>query len=69
MSCEKSWITAFRVKVTAKGQNVNVFKDDIFLTTKHFVSKLSIVMHHYGRKSETGFTASILKKDPKHTRD
>ena len=43
----KSWITAFRVKVTVKGQNVNVCSDDIFSTIKHFVSKLSIVIHHY----------------------
>ena len=30
VSCEKNWITAFRVKVTVKGQNVNVCPDDIF---------------------------------------
>ena len=29
-SCEKDWITAFRVKVTAEGQNVNVCPDDTF---------------------------------------
>ena len=39
--------TAFRVKVTVKGQNVNVCPDDIFWTIKHFVFKLGIVIHHY----------------------
>ena len=39
----KKWITAFR----SKGQNVNVCPDDIFWTTKDFISKLGIVMHHY----------------------
>ena len=47
MFCGKNWITALRVKVTVKGQNVNVCLDDTFYTTKHFVSKLGIVMHHY----------------------
>ena len=47
---KKTWITAFRVKVTAKCQNVNVCPDDIFQTTKHFVSKLVIVMHQYELK-------------------
>ena len=28
-----------------KGQNVNVCPDDIFLTTKHFVSKLGLIVH------------------------
>ena len=46
MSCEKNWITAFKVKVTVKGQNVNVCPDDILQTTEHCVTKLSIVMHH-----------------------
>ena len=27
---EKNWITAFKVKVTAKGQNVDAYPDDIF---------------------------------------
>ena len=31
----------------SEGQNVNVCLDDIFETTKHFVSRLGIVMHHY----------------------
>ena len=35
------------VKVTVKGQNVNVYPDDIFYTTKHFVSKLGIMMDHH----------------------
>ena len=47
VSCEKEKDTAFRVKVTAKGQNVNVCPDDIFCTTQYFVSRLGIVMHHY----------------------
>ena len=34
------------VKVTAKGQNVSVCPDDTFDTTKYFISKLGIVMHH-----------------------
>ena len=42
----KKWIIAFKVKVTAKGQNVDVYPHDIFLTAKHFVTKLGIVMHH-----------------------
>ena len=37
---KKKRITAFRVRVTAKGQNVNVCPDDAFDTTKYFVSKL-----------------------------
>ena len=45
---QKERITAFRVKVTVKGQNVNVCPGDIFLTTKHFVSKFGIVIHRYG---------------------
>ena len=44
---KKRGITAFRVKVTVKGQNVNVCPDDIFWTIKHFVFKLGIVIHHY----------------------
>ena len=30
VSCEKNWITAFKVQVTMKGQNVSVCPDDIF---------------------------------------
>ena len=41
----KKRITASKVKVTAKGQNVNVCPDDIF-STKHLVTKFGIVMHH-----------------------
>ena len=29
-SCGKNWITAFKVKVKAKGQNVDAYPDDIF---------------------------------------
>ena len=43
----KQWITAFRVKVTANCQNVNVCPNGVFYTTKHFVSNFGIVMHHY----------------------
>ena len=39
-------ITAFKVKVTAKGQNVSVCSDDIFVDAKHFVNMVGIVMHH-----------------------
>ena len=39
------WTTAFKVKVKAKGFNVNVYPDDIFQTTKHFIIKLGSVMH------------------------
>ena len=31
----------------SKGHNVNVCPDDIFLTNKHFVTKLGIVMHRH----------------------
>ena len=44
MSCEKNWITAFKVKVTVKGKNVSVYPDVIFYTTQQFVTKLGIVM-------------------------
>ena len=43
----KKWITAFKVKVAAKGQNVNVCPDDIVQTTKHFATKLGTVMHRH----------------------
>ena len=43
----KVWFAIFKVRVTAKGQNVSVYPDDIFETIKHFVAKLGIVMHHY----------------------
>ena len=44
---KKNWITAFRVKVTAMVKNVNVCPGDIFKITKHFVSKLGILMLHH----------------------
>ena len=50
VSYEKNRITAFRVKVTVKGQYVNVCPDDIFWTIKHFVFKLGIVIHYYESK-------------------
>ena len=45
VSCGKKWITAFKVKVTRKGQTINVYPDDIFYTAKHFVTQLDIVVH------------------------
>ena len=43
----KSWIPAFKVKVTANSQNVYICPDDIFKTAKHLVTILGIVMHHH----------------------
>ena len=43
----KNWFIAFKVKVTAKGQNVDIYPD-IFKTAEHFATKLGIVMHHNG---------------------
>ena len=43
----ENWNTAIKVKVTAKGQNVNVCPDDIFQIAKHLVTKLGTVMHHH----------------------
>ena len=42
----RNWITAFKVKVTVKGQYVSIWAD-IFYTPKHFVTKLHIVMHYH----------------------
>ena len=47
MFFEKKRITAFKVKVTVIGQNVNVCPDDIFYMLECFVIKLGIVMHHH----------------------
>ena len=47
MSCVKNLIDVFNVKVTMKGQNVNICPDDIFYTAKHFVTKVGIVMDHH----------------------
>ena len=47
----KNGITAFKVKVTTKGQNVvNVCPDDIFLTSEHFVTKPGMVVQHHKPK-------------------
>ena len=43
----KNWITAFKVKVTGKGQIVDVYPEDIFETAEPFVTELGIVMHHH----------------------
>ena len=40
-------ITAFKIKVAVKGQNVSVCPDDTLYTAKHIVTKLGIVMHHH----------------------
>ena len=44
---EKKKDNYIQVKVTVKGQNVNVCLGDIFQTAKHFVTKLGIVMHYH----------------------
>ena len=44
---ERKRITVFKVKVEAKGQIVYICPHDLFLTVKHFVINLGIVMHHH----------------------
>ena len=44
----KNWITALKVKVTPKVKNVSEYLSGvIFWTTKHFVTKLGMVVYHY----------------------
>ena len=43
----KNWIAVFKVKVTAKLQNVNVCLDEIFWTPELFITKIDMVMQHY----------------------
>ena len=44
---QKGWFTIFKVKVTAKGQNISVCPDDIFQTNYLFVTKFGVVIHHH----------------------
>ena len=53
--------TTFKVKVTAKVQNVSDCPYDIFWTAKHFVSKLGILMHHYVPECHTKRLFAISK--------
>ena len=47
--CEKKWVTAFKVKVTVKVQNVIVcLSGQIFWTAGAFVTKLGMRIHYYG---------------------
>ena len=44
----RSWIVVFKVKVTAKFQNISeCYPDDIFWIIELFTTKDGIVMHHY----------------------
>ena len=46
----KNWITAFKVKVTAKVQNVSECSENIFWITEYFVTELGMVMQHHEPK-------------------
>ena len=43
----KICVAVFKVKVTAKEENVSECLEDIFLTGKYFVTKHGMMMHHY----------------------
>ena len=63
----KNWIIAFKVKVTAKGQSVDVYPDNVFQTARHFVTKLGIVVHHnelecHAKKSFAIFNVKVTAR-------
>ena len=54
MSCGKNWVTAVKVKVTAKIQNISeCLPQQYFLNTEHFVPKPGMVMQHHKPECHT----------------